>query len=123
MQWWYYRGTVTTPINIPGKGPTVIRPRDKFQAPLAAVVHLKKLGYVVICKPPKEVSKQASPKIEPKKNEVVEEFTLEPENVVISLVEPQAEVVEEESIEAIVDEIIDDEPQETKKKKRKSKKS
>jgi hypothetical protein len=55
MPWWYYRGRVTTPVEIPGKGSTIIRPRMRFQAPLPAVMHLKNIGLVVACEPPATV--------------------------------------------------------------------
>jgi len=89
MQWWYYRGQVTTPIDIPGKGPTVLRPRDKFQAPFASVAHLRRLKRVVQCKPPKELD---------------EERAVALPVVIASKAEPKAEVVETEKIVAAVEE-------------------
>lgn len=91
MQWWYYRGQVTTPIDIPGKGPTVVRPRDRFQAPFAAVAHLKKMGRVVPCKPPKEA---APPKTPPVPGKSVQERAVTTATVVASTAEPQAKVTE-----------------------------
>ena len=98
MQWWYYRGQVTTPIDIPGKGPTVLRPRDKFQAPFTAVAHLRRLKKVVPCKPPEEAEIQAS---EPKSQQ---ERAVTPPTVVASKAEPKAEVVEKEKAQATVEE-------------------
>ena len=43
MAYWYYTGRVTTPINVPGKGPIVLRPRERFHAPPSAVAHLLRL--------------------------------------------------------------------------------
>lgn len=40
MPFWYYAGRVTTPINIPGQGPIVLKPRSRFHAPQSAVAHL-----------------------------------------------------------------------------------
>lgn len=91
MQWWYYRGQVTTPIDIPGKGPTVVRPRDRFQAPFAAVAHLKKMGRVVPCKPPKEA---APAKSLPTPGKDVQERAVTLATVVASSAEPQAKVTE-----------------------------
>ena len=97
MQWWYYRGQVTTPIDIPGKGPTVLRPRDKFQAPFAAVAHLSKLKMVVKCKAPKEAKeKKVAPKIEPEVEKNIEKRAVVPATVVASK-EPIAEITEQES--------------------------
>jgi len=111
MQWWYYRGQVTTPIDIPGKGPTVIRPRDKFEAPLGAVAHLKRLGLVVACKPQREVVRQPPPtKSEPAPPKQLEERAVAPASVVASRAEPRAEVVEKEKVEATVEAVADDEP-------------
>lgn len=111
MQWWLYKGAVTTPIDIPGKGPTVIRPRDKFQAPFAAVAHLKKLGRVVPCKPPPEAKEaKATPKSPPKPPKAAEERAVAPPTVVASKSEPQAEVAEENKVEATVTEVTDDTP-------------
>lgn len=43
MPTWYYRGKTTTPVDIPGRGIVVIRPRTRFEAPESAVAHLKSL--------------------------------------------------------------------------------
>lgn len=95
MQWWYYRGQVTTPIDIPGKGPTVIRPREKFQAPYSAVAHLKRLKRVVPCKPPKEArGAPQPPKSEAKPPQKPEGAAVAATSVVASKAEPQATVVE-----------------------------
>lgn len=118
MNWWYYKGQVTTPIDIPGKGPTVIRPRERFQAPLAAVAHLKRLGRVVPCKPPKEVLKTAqeakegteAPKSASPKEKKLEERAPVPPTVVASKSEPKAEVVEKQEEKATVTEITEEEP-------------
>jgi hypothetical protein len=111
MQWWYYRGQVTTPIDIPGKGPTVIRPREKFQAPFAAVAHLKRLGRVVPCKPPKEVLRQSSvTKSEPESEKKLEERAVQPASVVASMAEPKAEVVDKEKVEATVKVVAEENP-------------
>lgn len=131
MQWWYYRGQVTTPIDIPGKGPTVIRPRDKFEAPLGAVAHLKRLGLVVACKAPKEVARQAAiPKSEPASPKKLEERAVAPASVVASRAEPKAEVIEKERVEATVEVVADEEPKalellekETPKEEEKAKRS
>lgn len=113
MQWWLYKGAVTTPIDIPGKGPTVIRPRDKFQAPFAAVANLKRLGRVVPCRPPKEVKEPApEPKRATEPPKAVEERAVAPPTVVASKSEPKAEVVEREKVEATVTEVADDTPKE-----------
>lgn len=114
MQWWYYRGQVTTPIDIPGKGPTVLRPRDKFQAPFGAVAHLKRLGRVVPCKPPPEAKKEkAKPKVEPKSKPTppkgAEERAVAAPTVVASSAEPKAEVKETKKVEATV-EVADEAP-------------
>jgi len=111
MQWWYYKGQVTTPIDIPGKGPTVIRPRDRFQAPFAAVAHLKRLGHIVPCKPPKEVLRQAVvTKSEPEPEKKLEERAVQPASVVASMAEPKAEVVDKEKVEATVKEVAKESP-------------
>ena len=52
MQWWIYLGRITTPVVLPDTGPTIIRPRMKFQAPQKAVAHLQKLGLVRPIKEP-----------------------------------------------------------------------
>lgn len=52
MQWWIYLGRITTPVVLPETGPTIIRPRMKFQAPQRAVAHLQKLGLVRPIKEP-----------------------------------------------------------------------
>lgn len=66
MNWWLYKGSVTTPVVIPGRGPTIIQPRMKFQAPPAAVAHLKRIGMVVPCKDPNPPKKEApAPAAEP----------------------------------------------------------
>jgi hypothetical protein len=44
MAYWHYSGRITTPINVPGKGPIVLRPREKFHAPQSAVAHLLRLN-------------------------------------------------------------------------------
>jgi len=118
MQWWYYRGQVTTPVDIPGKGPTVLRPREKFQAPLAAVAHLKRLGRVVACKPPPEAKVATQepkvavpePKSKPAPPKKLEERAVTPPTVVASETEPKAEIVEEEKVEATVTEVADKNP-------------
>ena len=51
MAWWIYLGKVTTPIDIPGKGPTVLVPRHKFEAPMSSVAHLVRLKKVAALKP------------------------------------------------------------------------
>jgi len=58
MNWWLYKGSVTTPVDIPGQGPTIIQPRMKFQAPPAAVSRLKRIGMVVPCKDPNPSKKE-----------------------------------------------------------------
>jgi len=65
MQWWLYKGSVTTPVDVPGKGPTVIKPRMKFQAPPRAVANLKRIGLVVPCKDPNPPKKEAAVSGEP----------------------------------------------------------
>lgn len=111
MQWWYYSGQVTTPIDIPGKGPTVLRPREKFQAPLVAVAHLKRIGRVVPCKPPSEAKVMTpEPKSQPTPPKKLEERAVAPPTVVASKTEPKAEVVEEEKVEATVTEVADENP-------------
>jgi hypothetical protein len=66
MAWWIYLGKVTTPIDIPGRGPVVLVPRYKFEAPMSSVAHLVRLKYVQPLKPhqiPKsEPVKEALPK-------------------------------------------------------------
>jgi len=91
MQWWYYRGAVTTPVDIPGKGPTVVRPRDRFQAPFSAVANLKRLRLVVPCKPPKGESPPPK-KTEPAK--APQERAVTAATVVALPAEPQAKVTE-----------------------------
>lgn len=54
MQWWIYLGRITTPVVLPETGPTIIKPRMKFQAPQKAVAHLQKLGLVRPIKEPVE---------------------------------------------------------------------
>jgi len=55
MPHWYYRGRVTTPVNIPGVGSVVLRPNMRFEAPEASVAHLKRMKppMVVEVAPPK----------------------------------------------------------------------
>ena len=60
MQWWLYKGSVTTPVDIPGQGPTIIRPRMKFQAPPRVVANLKRAGLVVPCADPTPKKKEES---------------------------------------------------------------
>lgn len=99
MQWWYYRGQVTTPIDIPGKGPTVLRPRDKFQAPFASVAHLRRLKKVVPCKAPEAVPAKPEPAAK-----IVAERAVTPSTVVASESEPQAKVTEPTKVMATVEE-------------------
>lgn len=61
MPWWYYKGKTTTPVDLPGSGPTIIKPRMRFEAPLSAVAHLKRIGMVAICEPPKTQGKAVQP--------------------------------------------------------------
>lgn len=61
MAWWIYLGRVTTPIDIPGRGPVVLVPRYKFEAPMSSVAHLVRLKYVRPLKP------HQIPKVEPVK--------------------------------------------------------
>jgi len=44
MAQWYYKGRTTTPIEHPEKGSIVLRPRQRFSAPKAAVQHLLDAG-------------------------------------------------------------------------------
>lgn len=46
MARWFYSGKVTTPVNIPGRGPSIIQPRMTFDAPESAVAHLLRLRLV-----------------------------------------------------------------------------
>jgi hypothetical protein len=46
MPYWYYSGRTTTPIEIPGKGPIVLKPRSKFHAPQSSVAHLLRIKLV-----------------------------------------------------------------------------
>jgi hypothetical protein len=61
MAWWIYLGKVTTPIDIPGRGPVVLVPRYRFEAPMSSVAHLVRLKYVQPLKP------HQIPKVEPVK--------------------------------------------------------
>lgn len=119
MQWWYYRGQVTTPVNIPGKGPTVVRPRDKFQAPFSAVAHLKRMGRVVACKAPKE---PPVPKSQPEAGKDVQVRAVAVATVVASTAEPQAKVTENENVVAsVAEEKPEEKPPEDEKAKPKTK--
>lgn len=60
MQWWLYKGSVTTPVDIPGQGPTIIKPRMKFQAPVPAVANLRRNGLVVPCADPNPKKKESA---------------------------------------------------------------
>jgi hypothetical protein len=64
MAWWIYLGKVTTPIDIPGRGPVVLVPRLKFEAPMSSVAHLVRLKYVAPLKP-FQIPKEAAPKPAP----------------------------------------------------------
>lgn len=59
---WYYRGRVTHPVNIPGRGPIVLTPRSRFQAPTAAVSDLVRAKLVVrIEAPPVKEGQSTAP--------------------------------------------------------------
>lgn len=48
MAHWYYKGTTTTPIAHPERGPMVLTPKRRvFEAPASAVAHLISIGLVV----------------------------------------------------------------------------
>jgi hypothetical protein len=62
MPLWYYRGTITTCVDLPGKEGAVIRPKTRFVAERAAVAHL------LTMKPPQVVEvrqKPAKPAVKP----------------------------------------------------------
>lgn len=84
MEWWLYKGNVTTPVDVPGQGPTIIRPRMKFQAPLRSVAHLKSIGLVVLCRDPNSTKGVMSPApvvVAPKRVEARSELpSAEPQN-------------------------------------------
>ena len=61
MAHWYYKGTTTTPIAHPERGPIVLSPKRKiFEAPASAVAHLISVGLVVPAKAPKTPAAQAA---------------------------------------------------------------
>jgi hypothetical protein len=47
MATWYYKGTTPAPVEIPGRGSVVIRPKSRFEAPITSVSHLVRSGLVV----------------------------------------------------------------------------
>jgi hypothetical protein len=70
MAYWHYSGRVTTPINVPGRGPIVLRPREKFHAPQSAVAHLLRLNPPLVKRlpdPPPSAAEQS--RVEPKQAE------------------------------------------------------
>lgn len=119
--WWYYRGSVTTPVDIDGK-PTVLRPRMKFEAPSVAVAHLVRIGQVVPCKAPKVVA-PPPPKSPPDVAPVVKGDAPVVAAVVESVgAEPSAEVSEVEEPKAELEEAprVEEKPVEEKVKAKKS---
>jgi hypothetical protein len=42
MPYWYYAGKTTSCVEIPGRGPVILVPRERFHAPRASVHHLLK---------------------------------------------------------------------------------
>jgi hypothetical protein len=46
MARWYYKGTSTANYNDPERGPRILTPRTKFEAPVAAVQHLIQAGLI-----------------------------------------------------------------------------
>ena len=72
MPRWRYIYPITATVDLPGKGPTVLRPQDEFEAPRATVKHLVKIKRVV--GPLRERPKPPAPKEEVKevaKKEVI----------------------------------------------------
>jgi len=65
MPLWRHIYPMTTTVNIPGKGPTALRPQEEFRAPRAVVKHLIKIKRVVgpLSEPPPE-PKAEEPKVE-----------------------------------------------------------
>lgn len=61
MAYWYYSGRTTTPIDIPGKGPVVLKPRAKFHAPQASVAHLLRIKMVTRLPDPPQPSAKPAP--------------------------------------------------------------
>jgi hypothetical protein len=110
--WWYYKGRVTTPIDIPGQGPTVIKRGDKFQCPFGPVANLKRQGLVVPCKPPRQakvpIEPTEPPQVEEPKETDVKEDAVELPTVVASNTEPEgvAAVVEPPPNEATDEDIM-----------------
>jgi hypothetical protein len=114
MAWWIYLGKVTTPIDIPGKGPTVLVPRHKFEAPMSSVAHLVRLKKVValkphqIPKPPEKVESKEPPvvpvvpAVEPKSEEKPKEVSSGSEKPVVT-----SSAVEEEPMVPVFDTDVD----------------
>lgn len=96
MQWWYYRGTVTTTIDLPGQIGVVIKPRQQFRAPMNAVAHLRKIKLVTPSRPPKgwvdpnvkaEAKSDVKPDVAPKSTE---KTTSSNETIAADMVESEA---------------------------------
>ena len=75
MPKWRHIYSTTTTVNIPGKGPTALRPQDEFRAPRATVKHLLKIKRVVgpLPEPPVVEEKADAPKPTPQSPKVEEE--------------------------------------------------
>lgn len=61
MATWHYKGTSPTPVEIPGRGSVVIRPKARFEAPIASVSHLLRSNMVVRVKDAKPTTDPVDP--------------------------------------------------------------
>lgn len=142
MAHWYYRGKTTAPVTIPNRGTVVITPRTRFEAPEAAVAHLKSLVVRLPDPPEKPVALQAITSSVPEtpvqeaapERRAVQEASLDegpdPDHTSVvvesdpSESEFESDEFESESEEAEADQANDDpvQPAEKKKKQRRSRK-
>jgi len=71
MPKWRHIYPLTTTVNLPGKGPTALRPQEEFRAPRSLVKHLVKINRVVgpLPEPPTPEPKAEAPTPQSQKTE------------------------------------------------------